>query len=142
MIFTNRREIVEFFRGHGVSPTDQRVEMAYSITRKPDHFKAEDVTHKVNKKLEIVSRATIYNNLSLFVEIGILQMITINPALTFYDSNTQDHFHYFDPLKNTLTDIPIQENLAHTIRSHILANVENKMPIRKTSLPLNVVLHG
>ncbi len=142
MIFTNRREIVDFFRGRGVSPTDQRVEMAYSITRKADHFTAENIIKKVNKKLEIVSRATIYNNLSLFVEIGILQMITINPSLTFYDSNTQDHFHYFDPAKNTLVDIPIQENLARTIRSHIFANMGNKMPVGKPSYTLNVVLHG
>jgi len=62
-----------------------------------------------------VSKATIYNTLSLFVEKGLIREIAVEPGKTFYDSNSTHHHHIFNVDTGQLSDTvePLAERLGH-----------------------------
>lgn len=142
--FNRRLDILDFFRANNISPTSPRIEMVYSLMRKPNHFTVEDVLNKLNKKTKVVSRATVYNNLALFVDIGLLNAITVNQAITYYDSNTEEHFHFYDERNKRLIDIPISPDMSGRIKKHIYKNLtrSGKKVSPKSNENLSVVLFG
>lgn len=142
--FQRRTDILNFFRKNNIAPTSPRIELAYSLMRKANHFTAEEAFIRLNKKEEMVSKATVYNNLSLFVEMGLLKVITVSTGLTFYDSNSEDHFHFFDERNNRLYDIPVPPSLAGNIKNHIYENISksHRKALGRKNENLNVVLYG
>ena len=101
----SKKEICQILRDHQISPTSQRVEMAHLLLKRAQHLTAEDVFKLVNREFSKVSRATVYNNLNLFVEVGLLNELHITPTMKIYDSNTSHHFHFVDEGTGALTDI-------------------------------------
>lgn len=87
-----------------IKPTSQRVEIARVLLRKPQHLSAEQVLSLVNADRGLVSKATVYNTLSLFVEKGLVKQVIIDPARVFYDSNTHSHYHFFNEDTGELSD--------------------------------------
>lgn len=98
-------EVVGLLRSHGISPTQQRVEIAQILFAKPQHLCAEEVLGLVNQQQPVVSKATIYNTLGLFAEQGLIREVIVDPSKVFYDSNTRAHHHFYNIDTGTLTDI-------------------------------------
>ena len=95
----------EHLAGVGVFPTSQRCALADVIITRHQHLTADQVYEKALRQGIKVSRATVYNTLNLFVEKGLLREIFVNPAHTYYDSNTQPHYHYYNIDDDSLTDM-------------------------------------
>ena len=75
-----------------------------------DHPTANEVDDLVSKKLSVVSKATVYNTLGLFVKNGLLAEVCGGAHdLLRYDGNTKPHHHLRDPATGQLTDIPYHE---------------------------------
>jgi len=100
--FKSKKEIAEILRHHDISLTSQRIEMAFLLLKKAQHLTAESVFKLVNTEFSKVSRATVYNNLNLFVEVGLLNELTIGPNMKIYDSNTSNHYHFADENGNLI----------------------------------------
>ena len=98
-------EIRTWLRGQGVNPTSQRIDIARVFFSRCIHLSAEDVFRLVNTKDRRVSKATVYNTLSLFVEKGLIRQVVADPSKIFYDSNTAPHHHFFDVDTGELADI-------------------------------------
>jgi Fur family iron response transcriptional regulator len=98
-------DVVDLLRSHGISPTQQRVEIAQILFAKPQHLCAEEVLGLVNQQQPIVSKATIYNTLGLFAEQGLIREVIVDPSKVFYDSNTLGHHHFYNIDTGTLIDI-------------------------------------
>ena len=98
-------EIRTWLRGQGVNPTSQRIDIARVFFSRCIHLSAEDVFRLVNTKDRRVSKATVYNTLSLFVEKGLIRQVVADPSKIFYDSNTAAHHHFFDVDTGELADI-------------------------------------
>ena len=60
----------------------------------------------VNARHPETSKATVYNTLNLFREKGLIREVIVDPNKVFYDSNTEEHHHFYDVVNGTLTDIP------------------------------------
>ena len=88
----------------GIKPTSQRMEIAKVLLSKPQHLSAEQVLSLVNVDRDIVSKATIYNTLNLFVEKDLIKQVIIDPAKVFYDSNNSSHFHFYNEDTGELSD--------------------------------------
>ena len=99
------KNVTELLRKHGVTPTAQRLEIARILFRRPAHYSAEDIYAAVNANESLVSKATVYNNLGLFVEKGLVREVLVDPSRVFYDSNTAPHHHFYHVDAGTLTDI-------------------------------------
>ncbi|MEE9595623.1 MAG: Fur family transcriptional regulator [Acidiferrobacterales bacterium] len=101
----NDAAINAWLREHGISPTNQRVEIARVLFARCLHLSADDVFRLVNDARQRASKATVYNTLSLFVEKGLICQVMADPSKIFYDSNPAPHHHFYDVSTGKLTDI-------------------------------------
>ena len=107
---TSRDSIVKKLKSSGVSPTNQRVEIAQILFAKPQHLSAEQILTMVNNDSgSTASKATIYNTLGLFAKKGLVKEVIVDPSKVFYDSNVSKHFHFFNTDTGVLTDIPVDD---------------------------------
>ena len=66
------RDIGEQLREAGITPTQQRVQIAEILFAQPQHMSADQILAVVNSKGPIASKATIYNTLGLFARKGLV----------------------------------------------------------------------
>jgi Fur family iron response transcriptional regulator len=101
----SRTAISDLLRRHGITPTHQRIEIAYVLFSRQQHLSADQVLAMVNAHQPETSKATVYNTLKLFVRKGLVREVIADPNRVFYDSNTSEHHHLYDVVNGTLTDI-------------------------------------
>ena len=68
-----RCDDISLLKDHGIKPSAQRVAVAQYVLHTDEHPSADEVWTRVKKHFPLVSRATIYNTLHLFVEKGLLR---------------------------------------------------------------------
>jgi Fur family iron response transcriptional regulator len=90
---------------HGISPTQQRRHIARILFARPQHLSAEQILEGVNRESLVASKATVYNTLGLFARKGLVREVIVDPSKIFYDSNTSDHYHFFNTDTGMLEDI-------------------------------------
>lgn len=101
----SKEDCSALLREHGVTPTAQRVAVAWALFSQHGHLCAEEVFERVNAEGRHVSKATIYNTLSLFVRKGLVREVIADPTKVFYDPNTRPHHHFYDTETGRLIDI-------------------------------------
>jgi Fur family transcriptional regulator, iron response regulator len=99
-------------RDAGLRPTRQRVALANLIFSRGDrHLSAEDLHEEASLAGVPVSLATVYNALHQFTEAGMLRILAVEGAKTYFDTNTSDHHHFYVEGENRVVDIcdgPVQ----------------------------------
>ena len=103
------QDIASQLRKVGITPTQQRVQIAEILFARPQHMSADQVLALVNRDGPTASKATIYNTLGLFARKGLVREVIVDPSKVFYDSNTTVHHHFFNVDTGELTDIPADE---------------------------------
>jgi Fur family iron response transcriptional regulator len=103
------RDIGEQLREAGITPTQQRVQIAEILFAQPQHMSADQILAVVNSNGPIASKATIYNTLGLFARKGLVREVIVDPSKVFYDSNTSEHHHFYNLDSGQLTDIDAAE---------------------------------
>lgn len=103
---TNSESVAATLKRHGISPTQQRLQIANLLFSAPCHASAEQVLDMVNDGGARVSKATVYNTLNLFHRKGLVREIIVDPTKVFYDSNISEHHHFFNVDTGELSDIP------------------------------------
>ncbi|MCB1054979.1 MAG: transcriptional repressor [Acidobacteria bacterium] len=102
----NTESIVECLREHGIQPSAQRVAVADFVLQTEEHPSAERVLSEVQQSFPMISRATVYNTLHLFVERGLLREVKLSTSSIVYDANTDRHHHLIDEATGEIHDIP------------------------------------
>ena len=100
-----RDTLVEMLRQHGISPTHQRIEIAYALFARGEHLSADQILATVNNRHSETSKATVYNTLNLFLEKKLIREVIVDPHKVFYDPNTNAHHHIYNLDTGELTDI-------------------------------------
>lgn len=100
-----RSQLIERLKAAGVTPTQQRVEIAAILFSRDQHMSADQVLALVNQTSPRVSKATVYNTLGLFAKKGLLREVIVDPTKVFYDSNTSAHHHFYNADTGHLMDI-------------------------------------
>ena len=116
-------KIKDLLKSKGIRPTVQRLEILNAIHRKKQHLTAIDLSKIVNEHHPRVSRASLFKNLSLFLEVGLVKEIKIGSQETIYDSNMEDHHHIHDLSSNEFIDINIEPDDEKAIRKILLKNI-------------------
>jgi len=108
-------QIGQVLKNHTIRPTSQRIDIARVLLAKPQHLSADQVFSMVNIKNELVSKATVYNTLNLFVDKGLINQVVVDSRYIFYDSNTESHHHFYNEDTGLLQDIDDEEMLVKEI---------------------------
>lgn len=96
----------EKLRNAGLRPTQQRLALAELLFGQGDrHVCAEDLHAEAQKAKVPVSLATVYNTLNQFKSAGLLRELAIEGDRSYFDTNTSNHFHFFDNVNHRLMDI-------------------------------------
>lgn len=99
-----KHRVVNLLKDAGITPTQQRIEIAQILFAQPQHLSAEQVLSQVNRDQALVSKATVYNTLGLFASKGLIREVIIDPSKVFYDSNTRPHHHFYNVDTGMLRD--------------------------------------
>jgi Fur family iron response transcriptional regulator len=92
----------------GLRPTRQRVALADLLFAKGDrHLTVEELHEEAIVAGVPVSLATVYNTLHQFTEAGMIRVLAVEGARTYFDTNISDHHHFFVEGRNEVLDIPI-----------------------------------
>ena len=98
---------LERLRAAGLRPTRQRLALAELLLKNGNrHTTAEQLHSEALAAAIPVSLATIYNTLHQFTECGILREVVVEPGRSYFDTNIDDHHHFFCESTGLLQDIP------------------------------------
>ncbi len=101
-----RPSSAETLRQHGIQPSAQRVAVADFVLHTDAHPSADQVFSKVRRTFPMLSRATVYNTLNLFVEKGLLRELVLAEGRVVFDPKTDAHHHFIDETTGRIHDIP------------------------------------
>jgi Fur family iron response transcriptional regulator len=90
----------------GIQPSAQRLAVAEHVLVADHHPSAEEIYRDVRRSFPMISRATVYNSLNLFVEKGLLRALVLAEGRTVYDPHTAPHHHFIDEKTGEILDIP------------------------------------
>ncbi len=98
--------VAEQLRAHGIQPSAQRLAVAEYVLRTQDHPSADEVLARVRGRVPMISRATVYNTLNLFVEKGLLRQFVLAEGRLVFDPHVEPHHHFVDDESGTIVDVP------------------------------------
>jgi Fur family transcriptional regulator, iron response regulator len=124
----------------GLRPTRQRVALAELLFAKGDrHLSAEELHEEAAEAGVAVSLATVYNTLHQFTDAGLLRILAMEGARTYFDTNTSDHHHFFIEGENRIMDIDegpvVVSNLPEPPEGMEVANVDIVVRLRPKASP-------
>jgi len=77
----------------GLAATHQRHVVYEAVVASHGHRSPEQIYAAVRKRVPSISLATVYNNLRLFVEHGLLREVTPHASTLRVDGNLEPHHH-------------------------------------------------
>lgn len=100
-------EVIDRLRAAGLRPTRQRIALARLLFDTGDRHVTAEQVHGEAIDCEIqVSLATVYNTLHQFTGAGLLREVVVDPGRSYFDTNTDDHHHFYHERSGELLDIP------------------------------------
>jgi len=87
------QEALEMLKETGVRITPQRHAILEYLINSMTHPTADDIYKALEDKFPNMSVATVYNNLRVFKEVGIVKELTYGDASSRFDYITTEHYH-------------------------------------------------
>lgn len=100
------RAVIQTLQEHGIQPSAQRVAIAEHVLQTAAHPSAEQVLASVQETFPLVSRATVYNTLNLFVRKGLLREYVLTEGRVVFDPKMERHHHFIDEATGEIHDLP------------------------------------
>jgi Fur family peroxide stress response transcriptional regulator len=77
----------------GVRMTPQRHAILSYLLDSMTHPTADDIYRALESKFPNMSVATVYNNLKVFIEIGLVRELTYGDSSSRFDADMTEHYH-------------------------------------------------
>ncbi|MGQ9706973.1 MAG: Fur family transcriptional regulator [bacterium] len=101
----NNDNSIEILKKNNIPITIQRVKILEMVMKSYEHPTAEDIFNQLLKDKEILSFATVYNNLRLLSKVGIIEEVRLEKHSVHYDYIRKPHNHLFCYNCNKIIDI-------------------------------------
>jgi len=106
----SRQTIVKRIEERGLRATHQRVELGELLFVPGDrHVTAEDLYRQARDSGLKISLATVYNTLHQFTGVGLLREVAVVGSTAFFDTNTNNHCHFYSNHNGELVDIDAEQ---------------------------------
>ena len=109
---------IDRLRSSGLRPTKQRLAICKLLFDRKDtfHFTIDKLKKKIEKNTKSkISLATVYNTVHAFKNNGYLKEISLHGNKTFFDTNSNNHHHFYDQETGDLFDIKNEDILLSKI---------------------------
>ena len=90
----SRADLKQELIAAGIRPSVQRLAIFEYVRQSCQHPTAEVVYEALCDELGSLSLTTVYNTLKLFVDAGLISMLTIDDTFRCFDGNRTDHAHF------------------------------------------------
>lgn len=87
------QQAIDTLKGSGVRITPQRHAILQHLIETMSHPTADDIYKSLESKFPNMSVATVYNNLRVFKEAGLVKELTYGDSSSRFDCVTTDHYH-------------------------------------------------
>jgi Fur family transcriptional regulator, peroxide stress response regulator len=87
------KEALDALKGTGVRITPQRHAILEYLIESMSHPTADDIYKALEGKFPNMSVATVYNNLRVFREVGLVKELTYGDSSSRFDFVTTQHYH-------------------------------------------------
>jgi len=77
-----------------IKPSLQRILILDHLRTKKNHPTADQIYQELTDSVQSISKATVYNTLALFVEKGLVQMLSFLENEHHYDATAAPHGHF------------------------------------------------
>jgi Fur family transcriptional regulator, peroxide stress response regulator len=84
----------EACRCHGLKVTHQRMEIYRAVVSTEEHPDAVMVHRRVKKRIPTISLDTVYRNLKMLSEHGLITMLGMSQENLRFDGNVRPHHHF------------------------------------------------
>lgn len=121
MKLKEREEFQEFLKRKGCRVTEERLRLLEGIQYKHGHFNADDLVTHFRKQGMKVSRDTIYRNIPILLEAGILEQSFKKSRDTFYESTRQKKHHDHILCRNCGKVVEFKDPSVEKMQRHIAA---------------------
>ena len=99
--------LIERLKTAGLRPTRQRLALAKLLLEGGHRHVTAEQLHGEARDADVrVSLATVYNSLHQFNDVGLLREVVVAPGRSYFDTNVEDHHHFYFEDSCTLQDIP------------------------------------
>ena len=99
--------LIERLKAVGLRPTRQRLALARLLQDGGNrHLSAEQLHEEALAAKVRVSLATVYNALHQFTAAGLLREVVVEPGRSYFDTNVEEHHHFYFEDSGRLEDIP------------------------------------
>ena len=99
--------LIERLKAVGLRPTRQRLALAKLLFEPGNrHVSAERLHAEAVEAQVRVSLATVYNTLHQFTAVGLLREVVVEPGRSYFDTNVEDHHHFYFQDTGRIEDIP------------------------------------
>ena len=89
----------------GLAATHQRQVIYEAVVAAPGHYSPENIYADVRRKIPSISLATVYKNLRLFVQHGLLREVSPHASTLLVEGNLGVHHHLVCTRCKTVRDI-------------------------------------
>jgi Fur family iron response transcriptional regulator len=103
--------LIDRLKQSGLRPTRQRLALARLLFEDGEracnrHVTAEQLHGEAMGADVRVSLATVYNTLHQFTDAGLLREVVVDSGRSYFDTNVEDHHHFYFEDSGRLQDIP------------------------------------
>ncbi|MDQ0175720.1 peroxide-responsive transcriptional repressor PerR [Bacillus chungangensis] len=93
MVEVQLKEAIKTLKQTGVRITPQRHAILEYLIRYMSHPTADEIYKALEEKFPNMSVATVYNNLRVFRDVGLVKELTYGDSSSRFDFVTSDHYH-------------------------------------------------
>lgn len=90
-----------------IKPSPQRLAVMKYLMQFRTHPTVDEIYEALHSSIPTLSKTTIYNTLSLFMDEGVIQSVSIDKKNIRYDIDIQPHAHFKCKKCHTIIDIPV-----------------------------------
>ena len=83
-----------FLKENNIKPSFQRIKIFEYLLNVKSHPHVDEIYRALISIIPTLSKTTVYNTLNLFIEKGIVDLITIDGNEIRYDVSDKDHGHF------------------------------------------------
>ncbi len=87
-------KVLNLLEEHNIKPSYQRMQVLEYLMRDNTHPTADVIYKNIHAKSPLISKATVYNALNLFVEKGLVSTMMADKLEVRYDIVTKAHGHF------------------------------------------------